>query len=111
MVLRLFCITLLSLYSAYSSAMFKDGNNIYKFCTTQENDTYYHFNASYCQGYVIGVVDTIDGVFTCLPEGVTVGQSIDIVTRYLAAHPEIRHMEGAALITNALKESFPCKKT
>ncbi|MGS3128148.1 Rap1a/Tai family immunity protein [Aeromonas caviae] len=104
-------MTLLSLYSAYSSAMFKDGNDIYRICTTPESDKYFHMDASYCQGYVIGVVDTVNGVFTCLPEGVTVGQSVDIVTKYLAAHPETRHMEGSVIVTNALKESFPCKKT
>ncbi|MGU5678101.1 Rap1a/Tai family immunity protein [Aeromonas allosaccharophila] len=110
MTLRLFCIVLLSLYSAYSSAMFKDGNDIYRICTTPKDDKYFHMDASYCQGYIIGVVDTVDGFFACLPEGVTVGQNVDIVTKYLATHPEIRHMEGSIIVTDALKEFFPCKK-
>jgi hypothetical protein len=46
----------------------------------------------------------------CLPiEGVTAGQAIRIVTKYLNAHPERLHRDAHILVVEALREAFPCR--
>jgi hypothetical protein len=41
---------------------------------------------------------------------VTLDQTRDVVIRFLAAHPEIRHMHRLTLTVRALREAWPCPK-
>lgn len=70
------------------------------------------FGYSYCLGFISGAADTL--VFhtndVCVPEKVTRGQTMDIVVRYLQAHPEIRHYASTTLAKAALMEAFPCRR-
>lgn len=76
-------------------------------------------------GYIAGVADENDGSFymnfptipsfveqhaNCIPAGVTMGQTIDVVEQYLIANPAVRHSSGALLVKNALRSAWPCKK-
>jgi hypothetical protein len=45
----------------------------------------------------------------CVPTGVTVGQGIRVVVRYLHAHPEQGGWPGTFVTFLALKEAFPCQ--
>jgi hypothetical protein len=45
-----------------------------------------------------------------MPGGVTTGQLLDIVGRYLDSHPQERHEAGAILVVRALGTVFPLKK-
>lgn len=66
--------------------------------------------------YVYGVVDAEirrgllgEKGSWCQPPGVLMTQYLDIVGRYLEAHPERRYILRAGLIVEALAEAWPCK--
>ncbi len=62
-------------------------------------------------GYVWGIADTLElSGLVCIQNGVTRKQLVDVVIRYLAAHPEFRQLHAEALTGVALMEAFPCKK-
>jgi uncharacterized protein YoaH (UPF0181 family) len=49
-------------------------------------------------------------VLSCFPtEGMTSGQAVRIVTKYLNARPERLHHDAHVLVIEALQEAFPCK--
>jgi hypothetical protein len=102
-----------------AEAVSKNGNELFSDCSA-ENATY---SNGICMGYIVGVGDAvldlqflglIDARFSpiCVPRksGVTVGQMVDIVKKYLTDHPEFRHQGGGALVVQALRQAFPCKK-
>jgi len=64
----------------------------------------------FANGYISGVANALDEVLFCLPYGVTVGQVVDVTTRYLRNNPAQRHKGGSILIVNALVQVWPCKK-
>jgi hypothetical protein len=68
-----------------------------------------------CIGYVVGIADVmsadndVNGYRACIPtDGVTEAQLRDVVTRFLNAHPETRHLLAAGLVAQALHEAFAC---
>jgi hypothetical protein len=74
-----------------------------------------------CWGYVNGAINALlhsqptaadakffDDARFCLPKGMKEGTLMDVVGRYLANHPEKRHLSGSYLIKSALLESYPC---
>ena len=60
--------------------------------------------------YMEGVIDTKITTY-CIPPGVTPGQLIEIVTKYIEQQPEKRHLVAAMLIEAAIKKSFPCRSS
>lgn len=74
-------------------------------------------NPGACIAYVQGVVDTfvtlaaLDGRTSgfCMPDGETGPQLVQIVGDYLAGHPELKEIGGAAVVQQALAEKLPCK--
>jgi hypothetical protein len=59
-------------------------------------------------GYVAGVSDAQQHVFSCPPSGVTNGQVRDVAKSYIEANPGIRHKSADMLVTDALKQVWPC---
>jgi hypothetical protein len=67
-----------------------------------------------CTYYVFGVADGI--AFTqqsekpvyCLASRATMAQERNIVIRFMQTHPERTHTATAALISDALRDAFPC---
>jgi len=80
------------------------GNQLYEQCRVR---------SAFCYGYVEGISDgtyRLPNYELCFPEGVTAKQLVDVVTRYLAAHPETWHIEAGPLVAVALHEAFPCRQ-
>jgi hypothetical protein len=46
---------------------------------------------------------------TCIPSGVTVGQLVATVKKWLSLHPERWNEDAADLVQDAFIEGFPCK--
>ena len=93
-----------------SAAIFLTGNTLAERCAgdvvnPNAPDTY---PAGVCIGYVAGVSDQIDTA--CTPKGVTVGQIVAVVKKYLNDHHERLHYSAASLVEEALQAAFPCKK-
>jgi hypothetical protein len=88
------------------------GNELLEWC--QSGDTW---ATGRCLGYIIGVADLQTMVKktlpenrqSCIAEGVTAGQILEVVTKYLNQHPEERHFNASVLIVKAIAEAFPCQ--
>jgi hypothetical protein len=68
----------------------------------------------YCDGYVAAIADAmkhspVNREMDCGPPEVTLQQIVDIVRRFLAAHPEDRHFSAESLVADAIAEAFPCR--
>jgi hypothetical protein len=77
---------------------------------------------SFCVGYISGIHDTDFMVrmleehdkitlmkHACPPSNVSTGQAVRIVVKYLHDNPERLHMPASILVTDAIRNSFPCK--
>jgi hypothetical protein len=79
-------------------------------------------SGSYCLGFVNGIMQmsldesvrvgskTHAESLACSPqEGITTGQAVRVVIKYLHDHPEQLHRDAHILVVEALRIAFPCK--
>jgi hypothetical protein len=99
-------ITALALVaSTTASAQFINGNDLFN-----------HMNDSsaikkmLALGYIAGVSDASQGEYHCTPASVSLGQTNDVVLKYLTKDPANRHLDASILVTVALVEVWPCPK-
>lgn len=100
---------ILALFGAATFGHFVSGNELLLKCREE---------VTFCYGFVEGVFDTADEAQRLLPTRtfcprpeVKAGQTVDIVVKYLEAHPENRDFPGTILVGDALVEAFPCPVT
>ena len=99
-----------------SASEIRTGNDYYENCrslaTRQDANDSNIYNQAVCQGYTLGVWDSL-GLFEkdtiCVPLNVTLGQVVDISYDWLKRHPERRQNHAMTAIANALANAFPCK--
>lgn len=98
-----------------------NGNGLLKWCseydpnapasrsTAEETEANRRFaDSAYCMGYVNGVADSLDShQLISRPEGVTTGQTVAVVIKYMQDHPESLHLPSIVLVTNALTKAWP----
>jgi len=79
------------------------GDSLFKECQQDDED--------FCLGYIMGVVvgHTVSRPDYCLPDDATGNQLADVVLSWLQANPDKRKLASTVLITQALKQKFPCK--
>ena len=97
------------------------GNDLLRECRRQESGS-----RAYCLGLIVGAAQaaglvrfiapqptpgetdfsTLGG---CPPDGVTFGQTRDIVVRFLEQNPAKRHDDFVVLVLEALQLAFPCR--
>jgi hypothetical protein len=99
-----------------------DGNELIKECSEavrgadglQINS---HYDAGYCLGLTQGVRQTMrllnedipPDLRTCFPDGITNGQGMRIVLKYLQDHPARLQEQAVYLVFLAYKTAYPCK--
>ena len=86
-----------------ASAEFLTGNDLLSRMNSDEV-----VQRMFALGYVAGVSDAQQHVFSCPPSGVTNGQVRDVAKSYIEANPGIRHKTADMLVTDALKQAWPC---
>jgi hypothetical protein len=85
------------------------------FFTADMLHRYCNQSSESCTSYIAGVVDALIALgaaqkapLICLHERTDIGQAVDLISNYLRAHPEKRHVNAASIATIALKHAFPC---
>jgi Rap1a immunity proteins len=63
-----------------------------------------------CGGYVAGLVYGEGGQEFCSPKGVSIGQAVAVVIKYIEAGPERMHEQFGDLAIEALMAAWPCKR-
>jgi hypothetical protein len=79
-------------------------------CEHQEGEVASIFRCARAMGRVNGAADTFTLLLTavCQPSGVTNGQVVDLVKRFIRDHPEREHEDDVTLIGGALIAAWPC---
>ncbi|AFY20781.1 Rap1a/Tai family immunity protein [Pseudomonas sp. UW4] len=75
------------------------------------------YTAGYCTAVVATVGDLIKSINhdlgpklqICVPGGVSNGQMVRVLVKYLEANPEKLHINATALTIFATQQAFPCK--
>jgi hypothetical protein len=62
-----------------------------------------------CIGYISGAADAGWKSEWCPVQGVTRGQVMDIVIKYLRDNPDRRHISADVLVLHALGAAYPCR--
>ena len=124
----LLCLLLVTLCLMSSSAL-ADGNKLLKKCKAEEyilNEGQYNeiedvLTSDFCLGIVQGVKNTMQALCSaeagighkyrvCFPEGgITNGQAVRIVVKYLEEHPEDLHEHEVVLLMRAYYDAYPCE--
>jgi len=94
------------------------GQGLNGFCSAEDS----FFSDGLCSGYIEGVYDAgelldkatnkkqWDGGWTaCRPDGVKVGQLVEVVKKWLREHPEDWHYNAASLVAHAFHKTWPCR--
>ena len=98
--------------SAAGQAAHVSGTNLHAWCLSASRA-----QQGLCDGYIEGIADAMEeskttGGFTaCIPAAVRIRRTAhvyEVVKRFLASHPERRHLSAIGLVANAFQEAFPC---
>lgn len=87
----------------------ESGNDLMAACEKQEFACFVYVQAS-VDGFAVAMQITDAPKRVCIPEGVTQGQSVDVVMAEMKRSPENRHWPAAAVVMYALIKAFPCSK-
>lgn len=91
--------------SGQAEAYFMDGNDLVR--EMKDGTGGFPYGSYY--GYVTGIADASNGTAWCPPDGMTLGQTVAITTKYLNKNPEYWHTAANNLVEAALNQAFPCK--
>lgn len=102
----------IALLLAKPAAALVTGNQLYELCKGQGSES------PFCFGYIAGVAEFSDALLFeledaepfsfCRPRGVTTGQIVDVVTKYLAENPDELHNPALVEVIVALRLAWPC---
>lgn len=97
------------------------GNEFYSTCGSVERNSESNvstsdaFKGTYCAGYVLGLIHGItvgtakEPVF-CVPAPLPILQTVRVIRKHIADHPETAHQYTPVLAMVAFNKAFPCKK-
>ncbi len=108
-IFLIFSATFFTVDESYAS--FDTGNELKKFCASDEPDVLYGF----CMGLISGVYEGYNTATEildrahCVPKGVTRIQMRDVVKNFMDENPQLLHKEAAFIIMVALIKNFPCR--
>jgi hypothetical protein len=103
---RIIAIAIAAALSAPAYAGFYDGNELHEFCSKPAGTPQNNF----CIAYVAGAADAYSGIAFCPPNGVKLGQVVDVVKKVLTDVPTIRNKPADEILLAVLGRWHPCKE-
>jgi hypothetical protein len=111
-------LVLLLLLGATSSAMAFTGTNDVEGCRAaasgiKTSDYELVFAAGLCTGIVEGLMWSLPvaaNKILCKPEGMTIGQELKVLVKYMDDHPEELQESTMQLATSAFIKAWPCPR-
>jgi len=68
-------------------------------------------DAGFCSGIVEGTMWSLQiAKLVCLPNGVTLGQGLKVLVKYMDDHPEELYEKTAELAARAFVKAWPCSR-
>jgi hypothetical protein len=98
--------------AAQQPARARTGNELLKDCKSKGA------SGLFCLGFVRGLAEGLtlwrsfapESAITCIPAEVTTGQLKDVVVKWLADNPKVRHLGADALVVRAFRVTWPCEQ-
>jgi hypothetical protein len=96
-----------------AQAKFSNALDLHKSCSAQQGQTSFVVEYAACLQYISATADTWDqvrineGKRACVPDGYRDFEVKNMVSSYLAAHPETWHLPVVSVVQDALKNAFP----
>jgi len=95
-----------------TKAQYFSGNQIMDAIRKKESS---NFSDGVLTGYVAAVYDALPAddmkaLGICVPPRATLGQLIEVFTKFIKRNPELWDKNAASLVTISLMQSFPCPK-
>jgi len=91
------------------NADFTDGNELQKWMNNTNKENGNRHSVGLFKGYISGVVDTGNNILFCTEDGVTRGQYMAVVIKYIENNPEKWNQGASVIVLEALTKAFPCK--
>jgi hypothetical protein len=101
----------LTIASFSASAHFTSGNELAEWLRESESSPESRYHTGLFRGFVSGVVDAGNKVAFCTGEGVTRGQFVAVVAKFVKEHPELWNHAADEIVTEAMRASFPCRRS
>ena len=101
---------LLSAAGGFAHAEFWSGNDLKPRLENFERDKG-NYDGATGAGYVVGVNDALHDISVCTPTGVTVGQLVSVVLKFMRENPELLNLSADQVIERSLAAVWPCKHT
>jgi len=77
--------------------------------TANERSVIDKVDAGFCSGIVEGTMWSLQiAKLVCLPNGMTLGQGLKVLVKYMDDHPEALHEKTAELAARAFVKAWPC---
>ena len=115
-IARAFCYAALIVSATPASGQDSDiwvtGNGLLRTCESTDRNAMVAC-AAYIEGVAAGINIGSVGAgkqHFCMPRGVTVQQTRDVVVKELRKNPETRHIISTALIGGILRTAYPCRR-
>ncbi len=116
-----FLLFLLFSPCTFSATTFLTGHELLEYCQSTldvldynfgrvQMETEYHLgsNSGKCQGYIIGVNETLSKKHYCVPSNYNMLETASVVVKYLKDHPQELNCPASLLIARAYQKYFPC---
>lgn len=97
----------LTMTTEIGAAAYVNAQQLHEECSDQRAGNYA------CLIYTTAIADVmsttvVNNFRACIPHDVTSEQLRDVVAKWLADHPEMRHYAAAGVVAEALQTAFPC---
>jgi hypothetical protein len=111
-MLLLTLLLVLGVSGGGARAAFDDGNSLLSKCSGTD-----YYSEGICDGYIRGVADAFEAAAnffkpfkSCVPNGITQKQLVDVAVKFLKDNPQERHTSSAAQVFVAMNKAWPCPK-
>ena len=104
-----------SVLAGADEAVGYSGNELWADCQNQKPVILEYATDAWCASYIRAVADVMswgDSVSSrraCFSSGIAVGQTRDVVVKWLKANPQERNLAAHSLVALALSKAFPCR--
>lgn len=107
-------VIVILIFTISLNAYWIDGNTLSGWKTERDKNIngqdYSVYGVSAYQNYILGIIDSVDGVLFCLPKNANGRQVFAIIDKYINENPDKWNKSAWDLVYNPLKKTFPCKK-
>ena len=106
--LTVLCISVPAISATAPQDKIVSASDLNAVCKGEQSKVCSAYIAGYTQGFYYASVEAKAGFPACIPHGVGDTQARQIVTSFMAQHPEMGQQGAPSVVAEALLVAFPC---